>query len=174
RKLFRLPNASTFNLGAVFTTTSYLTETDERFYTYNASTLATGDTLTLPDTKTKIPFAVGGGLSFSNERLLIAADMFYQHWSEFQDLNGATIRDNHRYSIGAELTPKHENNIPFTQRMAYRFGLFYNATYYQLHDLAINETGVTTGFGIPIIGDSRLNMGIEYSWRGTTDNQLQK
>ena len=165
RKILQLPDASTFNLGALFTTTSYLNETDERFYAYNSSGAITGDTVTLPGTKTKIPFSTGGGLSFSNDRFLIAADIFYQHWSAFQDVNGATIRDDHRYSIGAELTPK---------RVAYRLGFFYNETYYQLHGIDINETGITAGLGLPVIGDSRLNFGMEYSWRGTTDNQLQR
>jgi len=173
-KLFQLPSNSSLTLGAMVSTTSYLTETDERFYTYNSATLQTGDTIAAPDFKTILPYAAGGGISFINDRLQLAADMYFQHWSAFHDASGATLRDDKRYSVGAELVPKKGANIPLTQRMAYRFGFFYDESYYQLFGTPINETGVTAGFGIPVIGDNRLNIGIQYSFRGTTDNQLQK
>ncbi|HUL43119.1 MAG TPA: hypothetical protein VLY03_02065 [Bacteroidota bacterium] len=173
-KLLQLPSTSSLTIGGVLTTTSYLTETDERFYTYNSSTLQTGDTIAAPDFKTKLPYAAGGGITFSTERFQVAADMYHQHWGVTLDPSGATLRDDKRYSIGAELTPKRGPNLPFTQRWAYRLGFFYDESYYELFGTPINETGLTGGFGIPVFGDSRLNIGIQYSFRGTTDNQLQK
>src|SRR5439155_1874127 len=84
------------------------------------------------------------------------------------------IRDSYRFGTGVELVPKKDPAAPFTQRIAYRFGIFYNASYYQVKGEKINEAGLTGGFGIPLLSDTRLSISGEYSFRGTTDLQLQK
>jgi len=174
KRVLGLPEPNTLNLGVVVSTTSYLTGSDERFYAYNTGALLTRDTVALPDRTVRIPLAIGTGLSYANDRLLLAADWYYQNWSRFADPTGAEIRDSHRFGAGAELIPKKDQAAPYTQRMAYRFGAFYNASYYALRDEAINEFGLTAGFGLPVVGDTRLNVGAEYAFRGTTEKQLQK
>jgi hypothetical protein len=169
-----LSDGKTLNLGLALSTTSYLTGSDERFYDYNTGSYLTRDTVTLSDRTVRIPLAVGAGLSFATERLLLAADWYYQNWSTFTDPTGAVIRDSYRIGAGGELLPRKESAAPYTQRIAYRFGAFYNASYYELRTEAINEVGLSAGIGLPIVGDTRLNVGAEYAFRGTTDQQLQR
>ncbi len=169
-----LPENSTLNIGLMVSTTANPTATDQRFFVYNTTGTLLRDTLTLPDGNIQIPLAVGGGISYSAEKILLAADIFYQNWSKVRDNNGADLRDRYRYAVGGEIQPKKEYTAPFFQKIAYRLGIFSDATYYQLKGQPITETGLTFGFGIPVIGDTRLQLGAEYGLRGTTDNQLQK
>jgi hypothetical protein len=174
-KMFNLPESNTLNIGFIATTTSYLTASDERYYSYTTS-FTTRDTLVGPETKIRIPYALGGGIAYSSDRFVVAGDYYYQKWSNFT-LDGAAspdLRDSYRISIGGEITPKRELSSPFFQHLSYRLGFFYNASYYIVHGQPINEVGPTAGIGIPIFGDTRLNIGAEYGFRGTTDYQLQK
>jgi len=174
-KAFNLPESNTINIGFVATTTSYLTASDERYYSYTTS-FTTRDTLIGPESKIKMPYAFGGGIAFLSDRIVVAADYYYQKWSKLT-LGGAPtsdLRDSYRISVGGELTPKRDLSAPFFQRLSYRLGFFYNASYYNLHGQAINEVGPTAGIGIPVFADTRLNVGAEYGFRGTTDYQLQK
>jgi hypothetical protein len=125
---------------------------------------------------THIPVAIGGGVSYATERMILAADLYYQNWSRFvfDDAAQPGIRDSYRFSAGGEIQPQRDQSAPMYQRWRYRFGIFYNASYYTLRDEPVNEIGISGGFGIPVIGDTKLNIGADYSFRGTTDKQLQK
>lgn len=175
RHLFHLDESSFFNIGVIVTTPATLSTTEEHLLTYKTSSLTTRDTLSKPESSLKIPTAVGVGLVYGKERYLLAADMYYQSWSS-STKKGILLpanRNNLRLSVGGELVPKRETES-FLSRIAYRAGFFYNALYYRINGQAINEIGLTGGFGLPVISDTRLNVGIEYSFRGTTASQLQK
>jgi hypothetical protein len=176
RSLLNLPAGQSLNIGAVVSTRSYLTSAEERYFTYTTASLTTRDTVLNPEGTTRLPFAAGGGISFTAERGSLAADFYYQNWSAFT-INGASqsdLRDSYRFSIGGELIPKREASAPFFQRLAYRAGFFYDASYYDLNGEPINEIGFTAGFGVPIVSDTRLHFTAGYSFRGTTDQQLQR
>ena len=175
-KLLNLPAGQSLNLGLILSTKSYLHSADERYFTYTAPLLTTRDTVISPEGKTRLPLAAGGGIAFAAERYSVAADLSYQNWNAFT-VGGASpsdLRDSYRFGIGAELIPKRESSAPFFQRLAYRAGFFYDASYYQINGQPINEIGLTAGFGVPIVADARLHFTAGYSFRGTTDQQLQK
>lgn len=176
RNTFHFEEGNALNIAASFTTTSSLTTTDERFSTFNTGSVIARDTTTSPDGKLALPFSLSMGLAYQTERIILAADFAYQKWSDLT-VNGATspeIRDSYRFGTGVEFTPKRDPAAPFTQRIAYRLGLFYHATYYQIRSEKINEIGLTAGLGFPIFADTRINIAGEYSFRGTTDLRLQK
>ncbi len=163
------------NIGLVVSSASNLTMADERYYAYTAS-ITTRDTVVSPDEQFHSPLSVGGGISFATEQFLFAADVYYQNWnaSTFGGVKDTNLRDSYRFGFGGEFTPKRTTDAPFFQRLAYRAGLFYRASYYQVKGQSINEVGLTGGFGIPVFGDTRFNVAGEYSFRGTTDLGLQK
>ncbi|MBI1806712.1 MAG: hypothetical protein HYR76_06630 [Ignavibacteria bacterium] len=177
RKVFNMPTGHSLNLGLVVSTASNLSADEERFFSYTTSTtLTTRDTSMSPDGTIHLPFSWGGGLSYLTDRYQLAADLYYQNWYQYSanGVNAAELRDSYRFGVGGEILPKRDQSAPFTQRIAYRLGFFYNSTYYRLRGEPINEIGLTTGFGLPIISETRLTIGAEYSFRGTTNQQLQK
>lgn len=175
-KVLHLAAGESFNVGLTFSTAASLTSSEERFFSYNTSTLVTRDTVPSPDQTMHIPFAIGGGVSYLSSRWLLAADAYYQQWSRYS-LDGAAdpnLRDGFRASFGAELLPIRDPSASFRQHLAYRFGGYYDASYYRVMGQAINEIGVTAGIGFPLIGETRLNVSAQAGFRGTTADQLQQ
>lgn len=174
--LFGLESGSSLNIAALLNTTSYLTASDQRYSTFNSGTVLAQDTVSYPDGTLRLPYSVTVGAAYQTEKVTVAIDYTYQKGSELA-LNGAPspeLRDSRRFGAGIELLPKREYLSPFFQRVAYRAGFYYNETYYQIRNTAINEFGITGGLGIPVFGDTRIGLAAEYAFRGTTDLQLQK
>src|ERR1051326_885743 len=171
RNLFGIPESQSLNIGAVFATGSNLTAAEERYFTYATSTLNTQDTLVSQDGTIRLPFAVGGGVAFATERYALTAGFYYQNWNSFADngVGSPDLRDSYRINIGGELIPKRDATLSFFNRLAYTAGFFYDATYYTIKDQPINEVGISGGLGIPMFSDTHLHLGVEYGFRGTTD-----
>jgi len=175
RNVFHLEESSFFNLGVVFSTPASMSATEEHLLTYTTSSATSRDTIYLPESSFTLPLSLGVGIAYGTERYALAADVSYQPW---RDVTGTGVmlpprRNSVRLSFGGELLPKREPTT-FVERVAYRAGFFYHASYYRIRSQAINEIGFTAGCGLPVISDTRLNIGIEYSFRGTTVSQLQK
>ncbi len=176
RHLFGLPPGHALNLGLVYSIQSNLTSAQERYFTYTTPALTTRDTVVYPDFTTKLPFAAGAGISYVGDRYAIGADYYYQNWKEFEagGVPASDLRDSYRFALGGEFVPKKEASAPFFQRLAYRAGFFYDASYYDIKGEPINEFGITAGFGIPVVADTRIHIAAGYSFRGTTDQQLER
>lgn len=176
KKLFNLSNIKSFNAGLIFTTSSSLTTQEEKLYTFHTPYNTSYDTLTLQTKNIDLPFSMGFGLSLATERILLVTDFHYQNWGNYK-VNGLSVpelRNSYRLGFGGELLPKRDPTATFYRMIAYRFGFFFNATSFQLKTEPINEIGITGGLGIPIFGDTRIDVGLEYSYRGTTLQQLQR
>lgn len=176
KSIFNIGETNALNIGVILSTTSYLTTQDERIHIYNLNTVTSRDTFSLPEGTTRLPFSFGAGLSYLSDRMILAGDLFYQHWDQFtvDGTHPAELRDSYRFGAGAEILPKRELTAPFTQRVTYRFGVYYNTSYYQIKGEPINEIGITGGLGIPVVGDAQLGISAEYGFRGTTAFGLQK
>jgi hypothetical protein len=176
RQILNLPANEALTVGAVFSSGASLSTTTQRTYLFSTSSYTTHDTLLSPGGTTKIPFSAGGGLSFATERYILAADIMFQNWSSFllDDASSTEIRNSTRISAGGELVPQRDPGAPAFQKWRYRLGVFYNSSYYNLRNEPVNESGVTGGIGIPVIGDTKLNIGLGISRRGTTSNMLEK
>jgi len=177
-RILGLPETHSLNIAAVFTNTTWLTVRDERVQNYTTSILLVSplDTALAPETKIPLPYSIAAGLAYSTDRILIAADYHFQQWSEVPvtDFNLTPLRNSQRIGAGLELMARRDPLAPFSERVAYRIGAYYNASYLVLNDVPINEYGVAAGIGFPVWGESRINLGAQYGWRGTTENQLQK
>lgn len=176
KSLFHLGEMQSLQIGGIVSTTSFLSASSERIATYATGTTNTQDTTIAPEGTILIPYAAGAGIAFSTDRMTIAGDFIYQNWQAFT-VDGAhpdMIRNSYRVSAGAELLPTHGVPASFAQKMTYRFGIYYDASYYQIRGEPINEWGLTGGFGIPVFLDTRLIIAADYGLRGTNAGQLQK
>lgn len=124
-----------------------------------------------------VPVAYGVGLAWQfGERYLAAADYYAQPWGDV-NLNGihaADVRNSSRFGIGVEQLPSRDLTATWGERLSYRLGFFLHATYYRINDEPINEWGVTGGLALPVTGETRLNVSLEYGSRGTTSAGLVK
>ena len=176
--VFGLPQTNSLSAGAMFVTGSHLTTSAENLYQYTSGGSAVGaDTIHGGDGRSLLPLTFGAGLSYvRGDRYLIAADLLYQNWNRFtlMDVHPAELRDSYRLSVGAEILARKESNAEFWDRVAYRFGVFYDATNIRVGTTGINEYGVSTGVGVPAFGETRFNVGVQYSIRGTTTFERDK
>ena len=174
--LLRLDSTNSLTVGLVVSTASNVTTHEEHQFTFATPSLTTHDTETVGDGTLRIPFSAVGGISYITRKFLAASDLSFQQWSKF-DAGGSILpanRDSYRWSVGGEWLPSREASSTFSERLAYRLGFFYSATYYRVNDHAINEIGVTGGMGLPIFFGTRLDIGVQYSSRGTVNQGLQK
>jgi hypothetical protein len=126
------------------------------------------DTFGTAQKELAIPVAFGVGAAYQlSDRWLFAADFYTQAWSNarYDGLPLLNIRNNNRFGIGAEKLPLKDAS-KWLDKLAYRLGFSYNATYYKIYGEPINEWAVTGGFTMPVSGETRLNVGIEYAERG--------
>jgi len=162
-----------FSFGLVATTRASLTSTHRFTYTYNALQ----DTSTEETNTMTIPASIGVGVAYApSERWILAFDYTMQPWANMED-RGRTpdgIRNSWRAGFGVERLPAREAGVPLLDRLAYRFGVAYESTYYSPNGLGIDAWAVTAGLGLPVSSDARLNLAIEYGSRGTIDNGLIK
>jgi hypothetical protein len=174
KNLLHLPAGHSLNFGMVVSTVSWLTAQEEHYYEYT-TTVTSYDTLISPDRKFRLPLSIGGGIAYQGDRWALATDLTTQPWSTASDDGIAlpNVRDSYRWSLGGEFTPKTESSAPIFQRFTYRGGFFYHQTYYAINGTGINETGITAGCLMPVFTDSKLGIGLSYSFRGTTDQQMQ-
>jgi hypothetical protein len=170
------PALRPLTVGFVLTTRGAMKSRMQSIYKFtSADVTAERDTSAEISTTSSIPVSYGVGLAYqASERTTIAADYFAQPWTG-AEINGSTptsIRNSHRFGIGVERGPAKEMFAPLTERMSYRFGAYYYATYAAPAGHPVNEWGVTAGLGLPVSGDTRVNLALVYAHRGSTDNGL--
>lgn len=170
-EILNLSETDQLSIGTVFTTGSRLSTKQEVLYEYlSGSTVIGHDTTNVKEGTSLVPLKFGVGLSYTTkERYVLAADLLYQNWNQatLLDSHPAELRDSYRLSIGGEILPHKKISASYWERTAYRLGFFYNASNLRIGNTGINEFGITGGFGLPMFGDTRFNIGVEYSIRGT-------
>ncbi len=123
-----------------------------------------------------IPLFVAIGVSYTfSERYVFAADLAMQDWSNAKPIAEppAMFRNSMRAGAGIEIQPAKDAS-GYWGHVIYRAGFYYNSSYIQFNNQAINGTFMTAGIGLPIGSDSHLNLGLQYGINGTTQNNLQK
>lgn len=162
------------SIGVVLSTRAALKTTDRYYYYFESSTLL--DTSQESAGELIVPMSLGLGLAYqANERTVLTADFSQQGWASAQlnDRPLSNIRNASTWGVGAEYLPSRDaSSASFLNRVAYRFGFYYASTYYTLNGEPINAWGATAGFGIPISGETRLHLALEYGKRGTTNSAL--
>lgn len=167
-----------FSLGFVATTRTNLHTTEVTTYDYAPppdQTVFLYDTSAQSTNRIAIPFSYGIGLGYQPAgRWSFAADYSAQPWSH-ADFYGSTpygIRNSYRFGIGAERAGSMEMSARAFDRLSYRLGFSYAATYVDVNGQKVNEWDITGGLAIPLAGESRLNFALVYGGRGTIAGNL--
>ncbi len=167
-----LSNKHRLSVGAVITTPVSLDVERETLTTF----ISRADSLTLEEGNAFVPprFGLGAALTIDG-RYLIGTDVLFQQWDRFEEfgVQPTELRNSFRWSIGVERLPAAEP-MSFGERVAYRLGFAYNGTYYRVKGESLDEALFSAGIEFPIGPTTRANFAIEYGFRGTTTNQLQR
>jgi hypothetical protein len=160
------------SLGFVLTTRTHLSyDLAER-----VEFIAEADTIQTAEQELTIPIAFGFGAAYQlADRWLFAADYYAQAWSEAR-ANGlplTNIRNSNRFGVGVEKVPLKDASS-WWDKLAYRLGFVYEATYYRVNGEPINMWAATGGVTLPVSGETRFNIGIEYGQRGIQQTALVK
>jgi len=133
-----------------------------------------------------LTLTLGGSVSiFNSKQNLFELSVQYrtQDWSNFTNSLSATTPDlygvSNNLSIGLQFTPRpiDDDKANFLQRSLYQVGVTQNQNYLNLEGQSILENRVGLGFSIPFLNSkslSRINLGMDFGLRGTTDNGLIK
>ncbi len=171
-RLFNAPSLEPLSLGVILTTPTMLDVDRTRLLITNQIS----DTTFTGSGTVDVPIAFGAGFSYLvASRYYVTGDVFYQPWerASFFGSHSSEIRNALRIGIGFESLPQRDTEA-YWSRVAYRAGFYYNSTYYKIGSTPINEFFVTTGAGLPMGPDARLNVGLHAGVRGEVSGLLQR
>jgi long-subunit fatty acid transport protein len=130
----------------------------------------------------KMPKSIGGGFSFEkSEKLLVAADVYWQNWAKFNMFGVKdSLKNSLRASLGLQIVPNPTDFNNYFKRVKYRLGISYAQTYLQLNGKQLSDFGVSFGAGFPVrksqsdFSRGMVNVAFEIGQRGTTAVNLIK
>lgn len=135
------------------------------------------DTVANGNTLMEVPLRISGGLTvqFASQYLL-TFDYTFQPWTEFKlgAKKGDNLQDSYKISAGFEYTPMQELGQTFWEQIVWRAGLSFERTPYIFNGTGIDQYSVAGGFSLPISRENLLDFGVQYSLRGTNDQNLIK
>jgi hypothetical protein len=171
--LFGSETISDFRLGGSI---NYFSKLDvDTFLTSSTSGLI--DTLSSGNTRFEIPQRIifGSSLVFSNKYLL-SLDYSIQPWQNFKvgGLKQPNLRSANKVSIGFEYRPLRELGTSFWEQIIWRAGLSFDETQYIIGNEGIDQYSIAGGFSMPISPENTLDIGLQYSVRGTKNSNLIK
>jgi hypothetical protein len=172
-KLLNLSSISNLRLGASY---SFRSEFNADSGEVRTTSLGTS-TLTSSKSRLQLPMNFGLGLSFVyNNSFQFLLDYFYQPWSQYKfngkELSG--LRDDHKLSAGVEYRNPNANARGFWETLMLRGALSYEKTQYQLNGKGVDQYSVYGGVSLPLEYENTLDLGLQYSMRGSTENNLLK
>ena len=170
-KAINLENLTDLRIGLAYNYVGNL-NTDTLF---TQTSLFLVDTVAISNTEMKIPARFTGGISFVlQDSYCFNLDYMFQPMSKYKFNNKADInlKDAARYSAAFEYKPKKSVGMTELEQMVWRFGLSYEQTQYVFNGKDINQFSVYGGFSYPLGIDNTLDLAIEYSNIGTTENNL--
>lgn len=135
------------------------------------------DTIAQSRTKIELPLRINLGLSFIlGKNYLVTIDYSSQNYRNFKiaDRTNNNLRDAFKFSTGFEFIQTQQLGMSFWERVNWRFGLSYEQTPYYLKNTGINQYSVFAGTTFPLGVDNSIDLAVQYSIRGTTENDLLK
>jgi len=169
--LFNSESISNFRIGVSVNLLSDL-DTDT-LLTINPTNVA--DTIFSGSTQMSVPMRIMAGLTFQlSNAYSFNLDYIYQPWSEYS-VAGVTsfyLRDVNKISFGFEYKPVPSIGRTSWELIMLRTGLSYEQTQYIINGTGIDQFSVFAGLSLPLGFGNSLDLGLEYSQRGTTEVNL--
>lgn len=172
-KLLDLSSISNLRLGAAY---SFRGEFDADSGLALKTSLGAG-ALSSGKSTLNLPMSIGLGLNFTvNKSYTFLMDYFYQPWSEYK-FNGRTsanLRNDQKVSAGVEYRNSDMRARGFLETLILRGALSYEKTQYQVNGKGVDQYSVYGGVSLPLEYENTLDLGLQYSLRGSTENNLLK
>lgn len=147
------------------------------------------DTIIYSDTLRRtnyLPEKFGIAYSISKgDNWVLTAEYEKALWSGIKNNEGFAYSDNERYALGFAIVPKpdYQTAGQYFSKVRYSAGMNYEKMFYNFFGQQIEEVGIAFGLGLPVVKTfnsrtgkvpiiSRVNLGLEYTKRGTTVNGL--
>ncbi len=129
-----------------------------------------------------LPLLFGIGFSVYNSRWTLSAEHKRRDWSQFavrveEQQFRSELTAHEIYAIGAGFTPAGDRRGTLLQRTTYKAGVRYSRDYRMVLGQQLQEIGMGFGIALPVMAPatrSRVNLGVEFAEKGTTDNGLLK
>lgn len=166
-KILKSKSIENLSIGVLFQSKLNLTSELDKIY----ETSTGKDTIPSLEGDIDVPQAFGIGVTNSFGRLMVSSDFYYQQWSEYT-VNGNTnsmYQNSFRWGLGFAFTPPDKKDLGFWEGIEYRFGVFFNNSYFKINDEQINGYGLGLGFGIPLNRYNSIDLGFNLYTRGKTD-----
>jgi len=120
-----------------------------------------------------LPFNIGAGLMFGNERFwMIGTDFKFMNWQKYSSpLNNGGLKDSWRISFGGQITPKYDevDKKKYFSRVQYRAGAYYGKSEINFNGNQLSEVGGTIGLGFPFKSVAHLNLTGDFGSRSASD-----
>lgn len=161
-----------FLIGGFFETHNKTNLSSNQHYIYEL----TLDTTFTTESVIQLPSAYGIGVSFTANRLMLAADFSSQNFSTLQYNRGqrATFGNEHKLSFGISRIGNKSSFASFGDRITYNWGAYYKNLYVQVDGKSISEYAGTFGFEVPIVGSTFFNAGFVFGARLSSADYLPK
>lgn len=171
-KLLKNLSIRNLNLGFSYQSGIDLTANESEIYRSSASI----DTVTLNEGEIKVPYLYSVGISnlFGN-KYLVSGDVVVQNWTDFSNfgVRNPNFTTGYRAGLGMEIVPD-PNEFSFWKKMSYRFGGFYEKSFYRVADQDVTGFGIRAGVNIPISTYNSIDFGASYSQKGKNESGLIK
>ena len=127
-----------------------------------------------------LPHMYNLGLSFQSMRFSASVDYSSQLWSGSRNvddvLNSIEFKNSQYFKVGFQYTPNPGDARRVLNRWSYRLGFRFGDYYMRINEHNIYDKAITAGVGIPLrsafMGTSAINVGVEFGWRGRTQDGM--
>lgn len=154
----------------------------EKFYTLNTITQrSTFPEASLSDTlfsevavpgEGMLPAEIGFGATyFKGNKYAIGFNYEYGAWSKYKNsVRNETLNDSYKLSIGGLYRPDAKSFNRYFQRVAYKFGVFYQKDPQIIENIQITDTGINFGASFPFYYQrkiSHVNAAFQFGLKGS-------
>jgi hypothetical protein len=133
------------------------------------------DSLYFGKTKMVVPTRFNAGVHITlNNVYNFALDYFYQPWTNFKlsGVNQLNLSDVNKFSLGFEYRPARTLSMNFLEQIMLRAGVSYEMSQYEFNGYNLHQISVSGGFSLPLSPENTFDVGMEYSIRGSKENDL--
>ncbi|WKN32631.1 hypothetical protein PZB74_04645 [Porifericola rhodea] len=182
----KLNNTTSLNFGAVYQPETTINA--EKNISFENSQIGSGQLVSRDtilhneDGNAVLPQKIGIGLALDKAyKYMVGVDFTMQEWENYgayqaDNASGERSNDNmlnaYTIAVGGQIIPDINSVDSYLKRIAYRAGLRYSNTPFNVEGTQITNMGITFGFTLPMRNFSSLNLSFEAGTLGTTDNNL--
>jgi len=170
-KLFGPTDIKDFRIGFVFTPSVSLSADTVDNSTTSIGTLTTST----GSIKDNLPYRIGIGTTFKyTNNYTFTLDYLYQPYSEYTSngIKDINLQNYYKLGLGFEYRDIDTRSNTFWDHVVLRAGLSFEQTPFKVKGIGVNQYSIYGGMSLPISFDNTVDLALQYSRRGTTDNNL--